>query len=117
FAWRSRKAEGRALILSLLGFSISAACALLSRVTYGAPLVLIAPVLAIRLVREKRLHLLPALFLPLIIGVAFHLFLSYARFGTLSGINFDYYINPIHREIAHKYGMFNLRRFPCGVAD
>jgi hypothetical protein len=117
FAWRSRKAEGRALTLSLLAFSISAACALLSRVTYGAPLALIAPVLAIRLVREKRLHLLPALFLPLIIGGGFHLFLSYARFGSFSGISFDHYINPVHREVAHKYGMFNLQRFPYGIAD
>jgi len=117
FAWRCRRAEGRALTISLLGFSISAACALLSRVTFGAPLVLIAPLLAIRLVRDKRLHLLPALFLPLIIGVAFHLFLSYARFGSFSGISFGHYINPIHREVAHKYGMFNVQRFPYGVAD
>jgi hypothetical protein len=117
FGWRSQVTEGRALTLSLLGFSISAGCALLSRVTYGGPLLLIAPLLAIRLIREKRLRPLIALVLPLAIGLAFHLLLSYARFGTFSGINFDHYINPVHREVAHKYGMFNLQRFPHGVAD
>jgi len=45
------------------------------------------------------------------------LLLSYARFGTFIGVNFDYYINPVHREIAHKYGMLNLQRFPYGIVD
>src|SRR5438445_3997354 len=117
FAWRSQVAEGRALTLSLLGFSISTACALLSRVTFGAPLLLIAPLLAIPVIREKRLRPLIALILPLAVGLSFHLFLSYARFGTFIGVNFDHYINPVHREIAHKYGIFNLQRFPYGVAD
>jgi len=72
FAWRCRSAEGRALIVSLVGFSVCSAAALLSRVTFGAPLILIAVFLAIRFIREKRWRLLPALLIPLIIGLAFH---------------------------------------------
>jgi hypothetical protein len=117
FVWLSQTAEGRALTASLLGFSVSAACALLSRVTYGAPLLIIAGLWALALIREKRFRPLVALLLPLSVGIAGHLLLSYARFGTFSGINFDYYINPVHREISHKYGMLNLQRFPYGVAD
>lgn len=116
-AWSLLTASGRSRALWLLGFSISAACALLSRVTYGGPLVLVALALAVPVVRNKQFRPLLALFLPLGLGIAFHLFLSYARFGTFSGINFDYYINSVHREVAHKYGMFNLSRFPYGMAD
>src|SRR5206468_222746 len=47
FAFRSRKAEGSALTGALLGFSLCAGCALLSRVTFGAPFILIAPFLAL----------------------------------------------------------------------
>ena len=117
FAWRSQTAEGQALTLSVLGFSVSAACGLLSRVTYGAPLVLIAAVLAIELVRQSRWRLLPVLLLPLTVGLAFYLILSYARFRTFSGINYDYYINPVHREFAHEHGIFSLQRIPFGLAD
>jgi len=117
FAWRAQESEGATLILSLLGFSFSAAFALLSRVTYGGPLVLIALFLVIQLLRRKQYRRLLALLIPLAIGVAFHCLVSYARFGTFSGIRFDYYINSVHREVAHKYGMFNLQRFPFGFSD
>lgn len=117
FAWRCRSTEARALTVSLIGFSVCSAAALISRVTFGAPLVLIAALLALRLIREKRLSLLPALFLPLGAGLAFHLSLSYARFGNFTGISFGHYINPVHREFAHNYGMFSLQRIPYGLAD
>jgi hypothetical protein len=117
FAFRSRKAEGGALTCSLLGFSLSAAAALLSRVTFGAPFVVIAPLLALRIRRENRLTNLMALLFPLGAGLAFYAWLSYAKFGTLSGVNYDYYINPVHREFAHKHGTFDLRRVPQSLAD
>ena len=117
FAWRCRSAQGRALTLSLAAFSFCAAAALLSRVTFGAPLVLIAVLLALRMPREKRFHLLVALFLPLGSGLAFYFLLSYARFGSFVGVSYEHYINPVHREFAHKYGMFSLQRIPYGVAD
>ena len=117
FAWHSRTAEGRSLTLSLLGFSISAGFALLSRLTFGAPVLLIALLLALRFVRQKNMRPLVALFLPLVAALTFHLFLSYARFGNFSGINFDSYVNPVHREVAHKYGIFRLDRLPYGFAD
>jgi hypothetical protein len=117
FAWQSGAAEGRTLTLMLLGFSISAACALLSRVTYGAALVLIAPLLAIQLIRQNRLRYILPLSLPLAIGFAFYFLLSYARFGTFTGISFDHYINPVHREFAHRYGIFSLERIPYSLAD
>lgn len=117
FAWNSRAADGRALTLSLLGFSISAACALLSRVTYGAPLMLIAALMAVGLLRNKRLLPFLALATPVVLGVAFHLTLSYARFGSFIGVNFDHYINPVHREFAHEHGMFRSQRIPYGAVD
>lgn len=42
FAWRIQEATGRALTIRPFGFSFSAGAALLSRVTYGGPLLLIA---------------------------------------------------------------------------
>src|SRR5206468_3079297 len=54
FAFRSRQAKGSALTGALLGFSFCAGGALLSRVTFGAPFVLIAPFLALRLPRSNR---------------------------------------------------------------
>ncbi len=117
FAFRSRQAEGNALTRALLGFSLCAGCALLSRVTFGAPFILIAPILALGLPRETRLTNVIALVLPLGAAVTFYLWLSYARFGTLTGVNFDYYINPVHSEFAHKFGVFSPRRIPYGFAD
>ncbi len=117
FAIRSRNTEGRAQTVSLTAFSFCAAGALLSRVTFGAPLVLIAPMLAIHLPRENRWRQFAALFLPLGAGLGFYLLLSYARFGSFVGVSIDHYINPVHREFAHKYGMFSLQRVPYGLAD
>src|SRR4029077_3585985 len=55
FTFRSRQADGVALTRSLLGFSLCATGALLSRVTFGIPFILIAPILALQLGSEKRL--------------------------------------------------------------
>jgi hypothetical protein len=117
FAFRSRKAEGSALTRALLGFSLCAGGALLSRVTFGVPFILIAVFLALGIRAENRITNLTALVLPLCAAVTCHLWLSYARFGSLTGVNFDYYINPVHSEFAHKFGVFSPRRIPYSFAD
>jgi hypothetical protein len=117
FAFRSRQAEGNSLTRALLGFSLCAGCALLSRVTFGAPFILIAPILALGLPRENRLTNIIALVLPLGAALTFYVWLSYAKFGSLTGANFDYYINPVHSEFAHKFGVFSPRRIPYSFAD
>jgi hypothetical protein len=117
FAFRSRQTEGSALTQALLGFSLCAAGALLSRVTFGAPLMLIAPFLALRLPWGNRIINLTALVLPLTAALIFHTWLSYARFGNVTGVDFDYYINPVHREFARKFGVFSPRRLPYSFAD
>jgi hypothetical protein len=117
FAFRSRQAEGSALTRALLGFSVCAGSALLSRVTFGAPFILIGVFLALGIQRENRMTNLTALVLPLCAAVTFHLWLSYARFGSLTGVNFDYYINPVHREFAHKFGVLSPRRIPYSFAN
>jgi hypothetical protein len=117
FALRSRQVETHALTRSLLGFSLCAAGALLSRVTFGLPLILIALLLALRLLRENRISNLLVLFLPLGAAFVFYIWLSYARFGSFVGVNYDYYVNPVHNEFAHKYGLFSLRRIPFSLAD
>jgi len=117
FIFRSRQADGAALTRLLLGFSLCAAAALLSRVTFGIPFILVAPLLALQVKREKRLINLLALFLPLGAALAFYAWLSYARFGTFTGVNYDYYVNPVHSEFAHKYGTFSSRRILYSFAD
>jgi len=117
FAFRSRQTEGSALTVALLGFSLCAAGALLSRVTFGAPLILIAPFLALRLPWGNRIINLTALVLPLAAAVIFYIWLSLARFGNVTGVHFDYYINPVHSEFAHKFGVFSPRRLPYSFAD
>lgn len=117
FGLRCRNAAGRELMVSLVAFSLCASAALLSRVTFGAPLLLVALLLALRLPRANRLRLLAALFVPLGTGLAFYLLLSYARFGNFVGTSFDHYINSVHREFVHKYGIFSLRRVPYSLAD
>ncbi len=117
FAFRSRQAEGAALTRSLLGFSLCAAGALLSRVTFGMPFILIALLLALRTGRENRIPNLTALLLPLGAALVFYVWLSYARFGSFVGVNYDYYINPVHGKFAHKYGVFSPRRIPYSFAD
>jgi hypothetical protein len=117
FALRSREAESGALTRSLMRFSLCAAGALLSRVTFGIPFILIAPLLALRIGRENRITNLLALLLPLGAAFAFYVWLSYARFGSFVGVNYDYYINPVHSEFAHRYGVFSPRRIPYSLAD
>lgn len=117
FGLRCRNAEGRGLIVSLIAFSLCASAALLSRVTFGAPLLLMALLLALCLPRSNRLRLLAALFVPLGAGLAFYLSLSYARFGTFVGTSMEHYIISVHREFAHDYGIFSLRRVPYSLAD
>ncbi len=43
--------------------------------------------------------------------------LSYARFGNVTGLHFDYYIDPVHSEFVHKFGVFSPRRLPYSFAD
>jgi hypothetical protein len=117
FALRSRQAEASALTCSLLGFSLCAAGALLSRVTFGVPFILIALLLALQIPRENRITNLLVLLLPLGVAFAFYVWLSYARFGSFVGVNYDYYINPVHSEFAHKYGVFSPHRIPYSFAD
>jgi hypothetical protein len=117
FALRSRQSEGAALTRGLLGFSLCAGGALLSRGTFGIPFILIAPLLALRLERENRIANLIALLFPLGAALAFYVWLSYARLGSFTGVNYDYYINPVHSEFANKYGVFALRRVPYSFAD
>jgi hypothetical protein len=117
FALRSRETEGAALTRSLLAFSFCAAAALLSRATFGAPFLLIAPLLALRLFRRNPLRNFAALFLPLCAAFLFYLFLTYARFGNLSGMPMRYSTNPEQREFALKHGLFRLERIPYSFAD
>ena len=117
FAWRSRITEGAALTLSLIAFSFCAGAALLSRATFGAPFVLIAPLLAIRLFHRQPIRNMTALFLPLGAALAFYLFLSYARFGDFSGMNMKYNVNHVQRDFAVKHGLFRLERVPYSFAD
>jgi hypothetical protein len=112
-----RAPQDRALTLHLLGFSLCAGAALLSRVTFGAPLLLIAPVLALRLLRKDRIRNLAALFLPLCAALLFYVLLSYAKFGNFQGASFDQYVNPDQREFTQKHGFFRLERVPYSFAD
>jgi len=117
FAWRSRTTEGAALTRSLLAFSFCAGAALLSRATFGAPFILIAPLLAIRLFHRQPIRNIIALLLPLGTAFVFYLFLSYARFGDFSGMNMRYNINPVQRDFAVKHGLFRIERVPYSFAD
>jgi hypothetical protein len=117
FACRSRSTEGAALTRSLLAFSFCAGAALLSRATFAAPFVLIAPLLAIRLFHRQPVRNITALFLPLGVAIVFYLFLSYARFGDFSGMNMRYNINPVQRDFALTHGLFRLERVPYSFAD
>ncbi len=117
FVIRARQAEASALTRLLLGFSVCAAGALLSRVTFGIPFILIALLLALQIGRERPITNFAALLLPLGAALVFYVWLSYARFGSFVGVKYDYYVNPVHSEFAHKYGMFSPRRIPYGLAD
>src|SRR5258708_4249825 len=117
FACRSRTTEGAALTRSLLAFSFCAGAALLSRATFGAPFILIAPLLAIRLFHRQPIRNIIALLLPLGTAFVFYLFLSYARFGDFSGMNMRYNINPVQRDFAVKHGLFRIEHVPYTFAD
>src|SRR6185295_8359941 len=117
FACRSRTIDGPELTRSLIAFSFCAGAALLSRATFGAPFVLIAPLLAIRLFHRQPIRNITALLLPLGAALVFYLFLSYARFGDFSGMNMRYNINPVQRDFAVKHGLFRLERVPYSFAD
>jgi hypothetical protein len=117
FSLRSREAEGTALTFSLVAFSFCAAAALLSRATFGVPFLLIAPLLALRLFRRNPMHNLAALFVPIAVALLFYVFLSYARFGALTGMPMRYSTNPEQREFAVKHGLFRLDRVPYSFAD
>ena len=117
FACRSRTTEGAALTRSLLAFSFCAGAALLSRATFGAPFVLIAPLLAIRLFDRQPIRNITTLLLPLGAAFIFYLFLSYARFGDFSGMNMRYSINPVQRDFAVKHRLFRIERVPYSFAD
>src|SRR5437762_720154 len=117
FLCRSRTADGATLTRSLLAFSFCAGAALVSRATFGAPFVLIAPLLAIRLLHRQPIRNLAVLLLPLSATLLFYLSLSYARFGDFSGMNMRYNINPVQRDFAVKHGLFQLRRVPYSFAD
>jgi hypothetical protein len=117
FALRARECTGAAFTRSLLGFSFCAAAALLARVTFGLPFLFIAPLLAIKIPRDNRMVNFSALALPLTAALTFYSWLSYARFGSFTGLTYDYYINPDHREYARQHGIFNLTRVPYSFGD
>jgi hypothetical protein len=118
FAGRSRRREGLGLTLSLLAFSFCAGATLLSRVTFGAPLALMTPILGLTLLRRpSRIRNLAALCLPLGAAVLFYLWLNYAKFGDPFGSGFKYYVNPTQRQFAEKHGLFNVERVPYSFAD
>lgn len=117
FACRSRRAHGTKSVYALLGFSVCAAAALLSRATFGAPLVLIAIALAFYVAREQTGRRLAALLLPIGLGTLAFLLLSYARFGTWTGQDYSHYIDSNHREFALRHGTFDLHRVPFSFAD
>src|ERR1043165_4147674 len=118
FGLRSRQSDARRLTRDLLAFSLCAGGALLSRVTFGAPFILIAPLLALGLPRENRMVNLTALILPVGAALIFYIWLNYARFGSVTGVNYyDYYINTVHAEFAHRFGVFSPRRILYSFAD
>lgn len=117
FALRSRETEGSALTRSLLAFSFCAGAALLSRATFGAPFLLIATVLALRLFRRNPVRNLAALFLPIGAAFFFYLFLTYARFGDLSGMPMRFSANQEQQKFAVEHGLFRFERVPYSFAD
>lgn len=117
FALHSLETEGWALTRSLLGFSLCTAAAVFSRATFGAPLILLAGVLAFRVFRRNPVRNLAVLLLPAGAALICHLYMSYAKFGNFSGMNLKYSINPPQREFALKNGIFRVERVPYTFAD
>ena len=117
FAFRCRERSGWHLTTNLVAFSISAGAALLARVSFGVPLLIVAVLLATRIRPPRRAWNLIALLLPMVAAAAFHMLLSYERFGSIVGVNYDYYINSTQREFARTQGMFRLTRVPYAFGD
>ena len=117
FAFRCRERSGWRLTTNLIAFSISAGAALLARVSFGVPLLIVAVLLAMRIRPPRRAWNLVALLLPMVAAAAFHMLLSYERFGSIVGVNYDYYINSTQREFARTQGMFRLTRVPYAFGD
>jgi hypothetical protein len=117
FLNRAQNTTGPGFTWYLLGFSFSAGAALLSRVTFGLPFLLIAPALFFRFPTKGHARSIAALVLPVGAALIFYFILSYARFGNWSGVGLAYYINPVHSEFAKNYGAFSLNRVPYGFAD
>lgn len=114
FAYRSRETTGARQTQNFFAFSLSAGTALLARLTFGVPLLVVAALLIPR--SPPRARNLLALLLPLAAAVSFHVLLSYARFGSIVGVNYDYYINSTHRDFARSHGILNLARVPPALA-
>ena len=117
FFYRCSDAPSTASPWLLFGFSASAAGALLSKVTFGVPLFLVAPVLLPALWKERRYRQLAALSDPLVFGAAFYILLSYARFGNFIGVNMAAYINSTHREFVLHHHLFNPARIRASFVD
>lgn len=118
FVFRARQSEAWALTCALVGFSLCAGGALLSRGTFGAPLILVALFLVPGIVRQNnKIANLTALVIPLGAALIFYIWLSYARFGSMTGVNYDYYINPVHAQFARNFGVFSPRRIASSFAD
>jgi hypothetical protein len=117
FAFRSREKSGWHLTFTLIAFSISGGAALLARVTFGIPLLIVAVLLATRVRPPRRTRNLIALLLPIAVAAAFHMLLSYERFGSIVGVNYNYYINSTQREFARTHGIFRLTRVPYAFGD
>ena len=49
--------------------------------------------------------------------MVFYAWLSYAKFGSLTGINYDYYVDPVHSDFAKRYGVFSPCRIPHSFLD
>ena len=117
FAFRSRETSGLRLTYDLLAFSISAGAALLARVSFGFPLLIVVVLLATRVRPRHRARNLTALLLPISAAAAFYLLLSYQRFGSAIGVDLNYYINSTQREFARTHSIFSLRRVPYAFGD
>jgi hypothetical protein len=78
---------------------------------------LIAPVLALPVLRKRPIRNLAALFLPIGTALLFYLLLSYAKFGNFRGEGFDHYVNTDQRQFTQKHGFFRLERVPYSFVD
>ena len=118
FVCRSRTTEGAALTRSLLAFSFCAGAALLSRATFGAPFVLIAPLLAIRLFHRQPIRNITALLLPLGAALLFYL-VSYLREVRRLQWYADEVLLPIQSNANSRknHGLFRIERVPYSFAD